>query len=171
MKMSRVWAMPTADTFQCKPIGEFVSRWTDGASVIIDPFARNSKIGTHTNDLNPDADADYSMDALEFLDLMELTGLIADVMVFDPPYSPRQMKEVYSNIGLNMTQRDGQRPQRWKPERDITQRITRKGAICLTFGWNTTCMGKTRNWRIEEILLVAHGSGHNDTICLAERKL
>jgi hypothetical protein len=26
MKFSRAWAMPTADTFDCKPIGDFVRR-------------------------------------------------------------------------------------------------------------------------------------------------
>jgi len=32
-------------------------------------------------------------------------------------------------------------------------------------------MGKGLGYEIVEILLVCHGSDHNDTICLAERKL
>lgn len=31
-------------------------------------------------------------------------------------------------------------------------------------------MGKKRGYTIEEILLVCHGPGHNDTICMAESK-
>jgi hypothetical protein len=31
-------------------------------------------------------------------------------------------------------------------------------------------MGIGRNFEIEEILMIASGSGHNDTICMAERK-
>jgi hypothetical protein len=32
-------------------------------------------------------------------------------------------------------------------------------------------MGKGRDTQIEELLLVAHGRSHNDTICMAEKKL
>ena len=32
-------------------------------------------------------------------------------------------------------------------------------------------MGQGRDTQIEELLLVAHGRSHNDTICMAEKKL
>lgn len=32
-------------------------------------------------------------------------------------------------------------------------------------------MGKERGFEILEILLVCHGGAHNDTICLAERRI
>ena len=32
-------------------------------------------------------------------------------------------------------------------------------------------MGVTRNYQMIDLLLVNHGGGHNDTICIAERKL
>lgn len=32
-------------------------------------------------------------------------------------------------------------------------------------------MGKGRGYEIEEIMLVCHAGQHNDTICLAEKKL
>jgi hypothetical protein len=32
-------------------------------------------------------------------------------------------------------------------------------------------MGKNRGFEIQEILLVAHGGNHNDTICVVEKKL
>ncbi|MDE1882322.1 MAG: hypothetical protein KGI89_17440, partial [Euryarchaeota archaeon] len=34
----------------------------------------------------------------------------------------------------------------------------------------STGMGKKYGFQIEEILLVCHGSDHNDTICMAERR-
>ena len=64
MKFSRTWAMPTSDTFDCKPIGEFVRQYLKGVSV--DPFARNKRWATHTNDLNPDTRAEHHMDAESF---------------------------------------------------------------------------------------------------------
>ena len=50
-------------------------------------------------------------------------------------------------------------------------RITKPGGYVLSFGWNTVGMGKTRGFKIEEILLVCHGGIHNDTICVKEVKL
>ena len=41
VKFSRSWAMPNADTFDCKPMGDFVRRYLQGVSV--DPFARNKR--------------------------------------------------------------------------------------------------------------------------------
>lgn len=44
-------------------------------------------------------------------------------------------------------------------------------AIVLSFGWNTVGMGKKRGFEIIEIMLVCHGGAHNDTICIAERRI
>jgi hypothetical protein len=51
----------------------------------------------------------------------------------------------------------------------VINQLVAPGGIVLHFGWNTVGMGK--GWSIEEIMLVCHGSDHNDTICMAERKL
>ena len=40
----------------------------------------------------------------------------------------------------------------------------------MSFGWNSSGFGNTRGYVVEEILLVAHGGAHNDTICVVERK-
>ena len=50
--------------------------------------------------------------------------------------------------------------------RDLMKAMAEPGATCLSFGWNSAGMGK--GWKIEEIMLVAHGGAHNDTICMAE---
>ena len=49
-------------------------------------------------------------------------------------------------------------------------RILRPGGISISFGWNSSGIGKKRGFEIIEILLVAHGGMHNDTICTVERK-
>lgn len=74
--MSRTWAMPTSDTFDCKPIGDFVRQYLKGVSV--DPFARNKRWATHTNDLNPETAAEYHMDAKDFLEMLAAKGVKAD---------------------------------------------------------------------------------------------
>lgn len=45
------------------------------------------------------------------------------------------------------------------------------GGIVLSFGWNSIGMGNKRGYELLEGLLVCHGPGHNDTICIAEKKL
>ena len=44
------------------------------------------------------------------------------------------------------------------------------GGRVITCGWNTVGMGTTLGYALEEILLVCHGSDHNDTIVTVERK-
>ncbi len=56
---------------------------------------------------------------------------------------------------------------KWTKERDVIAH-TLSAPKVLSFGWSTSCMGKKRGYRIDEILLVAHGGGHHDTICVAE---
>ena len=56
-KMTRVWAMPSAETFSIRPIARLLDRYLQPGAVILDPFARNSLRATHTNDLNPATEA------------------------------------------------------------------------------------------------------------------
>ena len=165
MEFSRKWAMPSADTFSIAPIGDFVKRYLSGVSV--DPFARNKEWATFTNDINPKTSAAYHMDAGDFLDEMKRQGVIADVVLFDPPYSPRQVAEVYAEIGITPTMQDTQTAASKRVWREGIRAISKPGTICLSFGWNSVGMGQA--WETLEILLVCHGGDHNDTICLAQR--
>lgn len=168
MKFSRAWAMPTADTFDCKPMGGFVRGYLKGVSV--DPFARNKRWATHTNDLNPATAAEHHMDAIDFLRMLADEGVTADVVVIDPPYSPRQVKECYDGIGIKMKQEDALLGLTRKRMKEQICRVLRPEGIVLTFGWNSTGMGRKLGFEIVELLLVCHGSDHNDTICIAEKK-
>jgi hypothetical protein len=59
----------------------------------------------------------------------------------------------------------------WGNIKKEISRIIKKDGIVISFGWNSNGIGKTKGFIIEEILLVAHGGNHNDTICVVERKL
>jgi hypothetical protein len=69
-----------------------------------------------------------------------------------------------------MGMKGGQRPQTWAPEKRVVNQILKPDGVFLYFGWNTVGMGKKYDFRIVEIMLVCHGAGHNDTICLAEKR-
>lgn len=170
MNIQRVWAMPSADTFDIAPIGELVKRYLRQSKISVDPFARNKRWATYTNDLNPDTEAEYHLDALEFLRLLKFRGAIVDLVIFDPPYSLHQLKTTYEEAGGKMTSDDTGRVNRWTQEREIIHEILEIGDIVLSFGWSSNGMGKQRPYYLEDVLLVCHGAGHNDTICIVERK-
>lgn len=92
-----------------------------------DPFARNSRLCTYTNDLNPATSADYHLDALNFLLMIEQFCVLADVFVLDPPHSPRQLSECYAGIGRWARMQDTQRPGRWAAEREVINHLVRPG--------------------------------------------
>jgi len=169
MKFSRVWAMPSHNTFSIKPIGNFVRKYLEKSSVSIDPFARDRTWANYTNDLDPNTKADHHMQAEDFVLMLWRKHVRADLVLFDPPYSPRQISECYKGIGLKVGMKETQSALLYKKVRDALLLVCRKNTIVLSFGWNTVGMGKKRGFQQEEIMLCCHGGAHNDTICLAER--
>lgn len=167
MDISRKWAMPNSKTFSILPIKELIHRYISEEMVVIDPFANESKIGTITNDLNTRFDTTYHLDALDFL--KQITTESADVVLYDPPYSLRQVKECYEGFGVTVTAEHTKSSWRAK-HLDEIQRILKPG-VSICFGWNSNGVGKKRGFEIIEILLVAHGGSKNDTICTVERKI
>jgi len=171
IRFSRCFAMPNAATFSVKPIGDFVQRFLVEAKVSVDPFARNRDWATHTNDINPATSAQPHQDAEAFLVDLASRGVAADLVLFDPPYSPRQVSEHYRAAGLVVTGKDTQNGRLYRRVRNAIDRVVAPGGIVLSFGWQSVGMGINRNYELIETMLVAHGGGHNDTICIAELKL
>jgi len=167
--------MPNSNTFDIKPITSLLKKYVGpikkAGGVIIDPFARNSCWGTLTNDLNESTTAQYHMEATEFLDkLVEEGKTKADIVLLDPPYSPRQISECYKQIGRSVSSTDTQNARLYKKCKDSLDKLLNPDGMAITFGWNSSGFGKTRGFEIVEILLVAHGGAHNDTIVTVEIK-
>jgi len=170
LQFSRCFAMPNAATFSIKPIGEFVQRYLAGAKVSVDPFARDRDWATYTNDINPNTSAQSHEDAETFLGALYHRGIQADLVLFDPPYSPRQVSEHYKAAGVPVTGEDTQNGRLYRRVRNAIDRLMAPNGIVLSFGWQSVGMGISRGYELIETMLVAHGGGHNDTICIAERK-
>lgn len=158
--------MPNKNTFSIKPIKELIlDELTDG--VWIDPFANSNKLASITNDLNTEYDTDYHMDALDFLKLFPDNSI--DGILYDPPYSPRQVSECYNNVGLSVTW-DTTKSSFWSNHKREISRILKLNGKVITFGWNSGGIGASNGFSIKRILLVPHGGWHNDTICTVEVK-
>lgn len=168
IKIERVWSMPNKNTFDISPIKKLLAEEVDINLLWIDPFANKSKIATITNDLNPEFDTDYHMDALDFLKAFDDSSI--DGVLYDPPYSQRQVSECYKGVGIEVTNKTTQATF-WSNQKKEISRIVKVGGKVITFGWNSGGIGMKYGFEIERILLVAHGGWHNDTICTIEKKI
>lgn len=158
--------MPNSKTFSVPPIGSFVmEEITDG--LWIDPFSCGCRIAKVTNDLNPSVDADYHMDALDFLKMFPDESV--DGVLYDPPYSSRQVAECYHGVGREVTMETTQ-GSFWAKHKAEISRIVRGGGKVLCFGWNSGGIGMKYGFNMTRVLLVAHGGAHHDTICTSETK-
>jgi len=159
--MERSWNMPNKNTFEIKSIRELLKDELKGG-LIIDPFANRNNYGHITNDLNEKYDTDFHMDALDFLRMFPDESV--DVVLFDPPYSPRQVKEAYESVGLNTKGGRLTQASYWSDLKKEIARVLRIGGKSISFGWNSGGMNNKELFHINRIQLVAHGGNHNDTI-------
>ena len=140
--------MPNKRTFQIPPIKKLIEE-ERYKGIWLDPFPY-----------------EYNIDALESLGRWPDSGV--DGVLFDPPYSPRQLKECYDNKGDALHDTTSRVWAKWKDE---IARVIKPGGRCISFGWSSNGLGKGRGFEIERILLVAHGNNHHDTIVTVETKV
>lgn len=173
IKFERKWAMPSKNTFKIKPIKELLNEELTllykevKEPIILDPFANEGKLGTITNDLNPKYDTDFHLDALTFL--KQFADNSVDCVLYDPPYSVTQVKQVYDSIGEAITNEC--RSDYWRDVKREIARVLKVGGKVISCSWNSGGIGKTLGMEIERILLVPHGGIHNDTIVVVGRKV
>jgi len=172
VRIQRIWAMSNSSTFTIKPIRELLDRYLSKGGrgkIIVDPFVGNSpfKLMCISNDLNPDIMADSHKDAIDFLKHFEDSSV--DILLFDPPYSVRQVAECYKGVGMEVTN-ETTRVNFYSRIKNEIARIIKPNGIVISFGWTTMGIGKGRGFCIEEILIVPHGGSKNDTLVTVERK-
>lgn len=174
MIIQRKWAMPNKNTFLIKPIKDLLIEECK-AGFWLDAFANNNTIKTIipsllvvTNDLNDEFKTDFNFDALDFLKFFKNKSI--DGILYDPPFSVRQVSECYKKVGKKVTSDITRADFYTKLKNEITRIIKINGKV-LSFGWNSGGIGKTNGFTIEKILLVAHGGIHNDTIVTIEKRI
>lgn len=164
IEFSRIFSMPNKNTFEMKPAREFIFKYLGRpgqSNRTYDPFCGTSKLAMFKNDL-----ASSGIDSTDWLQSLE--DGCAEVVLFDPPYSPRQLKECYDSIGISL---HDTKSSVWKIWKDEIARITQQGGYVLSFGNNSMGIGLKNGFEMERIRLIPHGGNHYDTICTAERKL
>lgn len=174
MIINRIWEMPNSRTFKIRAFTKLIKKYAVDGFIILDPFANEHSIKEHlanckyiSNDLDPKYQCDYSLEANDFLRQFE-DGSV-DMVLYDPPYTPRQVKEVYTTLHRTVTMSDTQASY-WSSFKKEISRVLKPNGICISFGWSSNGIGKVNSMQIIEILLVAHGGSKNDTIATVEVK-
>lgn len=181
MRMSYQITNMTAHPFENKHVKKLIDRvirkLAGNKKVrICDPFSNNKterRQGTIlvTNDLNPKFDATFCMEANDFGEYMNQNNYKFDLILFDPPYSLRQLKEQYENIGSKLEL--WQTHNMWGRCKDNLAKCISPGGYFISFGWNSSGMGRKRGFEKQEIMLLSQG-GHEDrydTIVTVEKKI
>jgi len=166
---TRAWAMPSPWTFSIRPVKSLLDRYVGEGWNWVDPFAGKYSPAKLRNDMNPEMPAEYHMEALEFSESISHEGGFEGVL-FDPPYSFRQISEHYKSLGMKATQMQTSMAFYEKVKSVLCRKIKSNG-YAISFGWNTNGFGKARGFKIIEIMAVAHGGSKNDTFITVEKKL
>jgi hypothetical protein len=161
IEFTRIFSMPNKHTFEMKPAYDFITPHIAGKKRTCDPFCGRSTLADSRNDL-----AISGVPSEEWLQSFPDESM--QVVLFDPPYSPRQLKECYDSIGETLHDTKSSVWRIWKEE---IARIIEPNGYALSFGNNSGGIGMVNGFDIERVRLIPHGGNHYDTICVAERKL
>ena len=148
IKFERHWCMPSHKTFTIKPIKNLID--TELGSDYIDPFPYP-----------------FKQDAIDYLKTIPDNSI--NHLVFDPPYSQRQLKEMYHNNGISLEH--PMNASYWSKCKSEISRIVKSSGKVISFGWSSNGIGMKYGFKITKIVLIAHGGQHNDTIATVEVKL
>ncbi len=170
MQWTREYCFVSKDTFSMKPLKNLFYKYfhQENPELVVDPFARNCNLADLTNDIDPTTKAEYHLEASDFL--KDLPSNSADIVLFDPPFTSRQVKECYNKLGRTVNWEDTQNTY-WTKIKNEIMRVLRPGGVCITCGYNSNGIGKSRGFEIIEGMNIAHGAMHHDTIIVVERKV
>jgi len=146
---------------------------------IIDPFARYHRqpgCVTISNDLNPEIPADYHLEMNDFGELIAEKidrGEIepCDLIFHDPPYSLRQLKEHYDDIGHDL--KLWQTNNMWGRGLDALAKCVKLGGYAISAGWHSHGYGKKRGFQKVAVYIIEQVASPDryDLIITVERKV
>ena len=79
------------------------------------------------------------MDAADFPKIRP--AQCADVVLYDPPFSPRQVMECYKKFGMSVNMETTQASY-WSEQKEQIARIIKPNRTVITCGWNSGGIGK-----------------------------
>lgn len=144
-------------TFSVRPVRQWVETHCEGS--VLNLFAGRTRLNVEEirNDLDAEADADFHLDALAFLENWK--GGPFDTILLDPPYAYRKSMELYKGIVCSP----------FRALKDALVQHLKPAGKVITFGYHTVVMGQNRGFALERIGVFSHGGAIHDTIASVER--
>lgn len=146
---------PFSNPYIRKTLDKYINHvmyMTNGEAIMIDPFAREAFTNDYpnfiTNDLNPEFNCNYNLEFLDFAQLVEFPSGI-DMIVFDPPYNLRMLKDHYDGIGKDLKR--WQTWNMWGEGKDVLARRMNLGSYAISFGFTSAGFGTYRGFEKIEI--------------------
>ena len=168
----------TKDTFNCKTVMKLFNSFCKRKSIkhMIDPFARNCEIAhPWTNDIDPNTNAIFHMDALDFIKsfdngLMSPNGVFEyynrrdfDLAIMNPPFSARQDTEIYGKSNLYTD------PKYIKNLEIGLGNLVRPGGYVWKMGYNSNY--SHNGFQLYDIWVIQYGGSINDMIISVHKKI
>jgi hypothetical protein len=140
---------------------------------VLDLFARNQRVANVTNDLNPEFNTTYNMEANSCATLiLEKYGPESfDIIIFDPPYNNRAIKDHYDYIGVKLELWQTKKP--WDDAKEACAKLLKPGGIFIHLGYHVKGLKTRRGFEIVEGLILSnYGMPYqNDILLTVEKKL
>ena len=138
MHITREFARASHWTFKIRPVAALLARYVPpGGAGWADPFAGTARLAEFTNDLDPRQATTHHLDAVEFA--AQLPNGLQGVL-FDPPYSYRQITEHYRAFGRRATAKDTSYNFYRRVQLELAKRMA-PGSLAISFGWNSNGFG------------------------------
>ncbi len=156
IKLEYLCQPPKKHTFEMPRLKQWVAGWCHGN--VLNLFAGNTMLipGETRNDIDPSANAEFHMDAHEFVKTWD--GNKFDTVVLDPPYNMRKSREKYGDRHIGD----------FTLLKNELLRIINLGSNVITLGYDSVGMSASRGFEKIAICIVCHGGDHNDTLCVVE---
>jgi len=154
-------ARASKHTFEAEPVRIYVEERLGGK--VLNLFAGPTELRHNgrivRNDINEEIDAEYHFDAVEVGEYFAAGEF--ETVILDPPFSFRKSHDYY----------DGRCIENLTKVKDEVQHLVEPGGRVLTFGYHTRSLGKSRGFKREEIVLIAHYGGVRATLGVCERRV
>ena len=143
-KITRLFSLPNKQPYKISHVKKIFKKYVYGHTLDLFPFP-------------------YQQDALITIRNCKTESL--DAITLDPPYSNYQLKKQYEDKGIAMI--TANRSYFAKLSEEI-KRTMKPGGYLISLGWNSK---RLAGFEFQEIILINHGSNHNDTILTVQRKI
>ncbi len=158
------FVMPNKWTFGIPYIKNYLEMLCADKRILL-PYAGMTRLRTPSAslyiDIDPDVKPDIVSDCKDILPkLLRNKDVNYDIVLLDPPFSAHQAIRKYGNKKMSDL----------SVIKDYCAEILSEGGVVVTFGFNSTGMGKKRGFIKDELHIFNHGGNHNDMFMLKEHK-